>query len=332
MGKDGGMSAQERVRPPGSAAGPVDAAWVRQDVARWIAEEPVAQVLSAFGGGLPDGPVEGQLAYLEAFSTQHWEFRQGRERDFIENVRFPADVDATVLEAAELLGLRGTTKPERQAYDHVLVLGGLVRACLVRPRFAASLVAKGLKTATATALSAYRALSTGERELLEATAPGFAADNEMQVMAEGMRQAFQVSGPPSATDGSEADEGYATWTVQRWDAPDLAVQVVVAPSPDSARRANTADTYAFWADSVQHLSAGDTVLLVTSSIYVPFQGADAVRVLGLPRGVLVEAVGVEATGPEFGPLRQDFRAAHFLQEIRSAVRSARALYESAAPA
>lgn len=314
------------VRPPGSAVGPVDARWVSEDVDRWLAEEPLTRVVEAFGGKIPDGAVERRLAYLEDFSAAHWEFRKGRERDFIENVRLPDDLGGVVLDAARALGMRGTTRPSRDRYDHVLVLGGLVRACLLRPRFAAALRADGVTSRTVTGLTAFRPLSDPERTLLGLAAPASAADNEMSVMTEGMLHAFDVSAPPTHVEGPEEDLGVGTWTVRRWNLADLALQVVVAPSPDPSRRANSADTYVFWADQVQHVGTGDSVLLVTSSIYVPYQGAEAVRVLGLPRGVLVETVGIDAKGPEFGTLRQEFHPAHYLQEIRSTVRAARGLY------
>ena len=46
------------------------------------------------------------------------------------------------------------------------------------------------------------------------------------------------------------------------------------------------------------------MLLVTSTIYVPAQHCDAVRVLALPRGCTVETVGFDVSSATLGPLQQ----------------------------
>ena len=89
------------------------------------------------------------------------------------------------------------------------------------------------------------------------------------------------------------------------------------------RRANTADTYAFWARRQPGLVAGQTVLLVTSSLHVPFQHLDAVRVLTLRHHCTVETVGVASATPEGAPT-----IATTLQEVRSALRSALRLVQA----
>ncbi len=95
---------------------------------------------------------------------------------------------------------------------------------------------------------------------------------------------------------------------------------MAAPSAEpSVRRADTSDTYRFWAGE-HHPGPGDAVLIVTSPIYVPFQHADALRLLTLPYGCAVDTVGFDAaqrSGPE-----------RYLQEIRSAVRSMRKLHDA----
>lgn len=310
--------------------------WVAADLDRWSSNEPLRALVARFGGNVPEGDTPTKLAYLANFSSRHWDFRKGKERDFIENVEFGADVDEVVLETARLLGMRGSTTPSLRSYDHLLILGGLVRACLLRPRYAADLIRGGVAPGTVAALTAYRPLSETETRLLAQLGIAGSFDDEVDVMQAGLVAAFDLHdrGPASST-GSAGDASFATWLDRRWEGRPVGthaapVRLVVAPSPSPAeRRANTADTYDFWAKRGASLRGGDRVLLVTSAIYVPFQGCDAVRVLGLEHGVSVETVGIDNNGAEHGLLRQTFRPAHYLQEIRSTIRSVGALYNAA---
>ena len=331
---DGAVTDFAPVRPPGSSSRPVDAAWLVDDLERWVNNEPLRALVSAFGDSrMQNGGLGVRLRWLEKFTAAHWDFRQGRERDYIEHVQLEPAVDALVIEAAASLGLRGSTVPSVTKYDHVLILGGLVRACVLRTRYAAQLQAAGLRSTTTTALTAFRPISEKERKVLAAIGFKPSVDNEVHAMEEGLVAAYGLSGQEPQTEGSPGDEGFATWLKRSWPPSDGAgptVQLVVAPSPvPKERRANSADTYEFWADEIQRLDPGDSVLLVTSAIYVPYQGCDAVRMLALPRGVSVETVGLDNTDPEQGALRQTFRAPHYLQELRSTVRAAVNLYEAA---
>ncbi|MFG1954778.1 hypothetical protein [Micromonospora sp. NPDC048830] len=61
---------------------------------------------------------------------------------------------------------------------------------------------------------------------------------------------------------------------------------------------------------------------------MPFQHADAIRTLGVPLGVDVDTVGVEPHwSPEAG-LHQPVAPGTYLQELRSAIRSMRALHDA----
>lgn len=323
------MISQADVRPPASSPHPVSDAWVLADLERWTAEEALAELLDAYGEQLPNEPLAARLSWLECFSARHWDFRSGRERDFIEHVDLSPRMSDAAGAAAVRFGMTGAVRPSRGSYSHILVLGGLARACVLRPACAADLVRSGLATGTVAGLAGFRPLSDRETALLEAAGLP-AAEDEVGVMEHGLVSAFGLDGATCTTKASGGREA-GDRLHRRW-APGGGplVDLVAAPSPEPAkRRANTADTYAFWADEVAELLPGDALLLVTSSIYVPFQGCDAVRVLGLPRGVAVEAVGVDVQDERLGPLRQRFRAPHYLQELRSTVRSVRALYEVA---
>ena len=101
------------------------------------------------------------------------------------------------------------------------------------------------------------------------------------------------------------------------------VGVLATPSSEGNRRANTADTLRFWAR--RHAASTGSVLLVTTPVYVPYQNAVAVEVLGLEQGLSVETVAVSAAASDLGADTQIFAASHKLQELRSAIHGMRDL-------
>ncbi len=99
----------------------------------------------------------------------------------------------------------------------------------------------------------------------------------------------------------------------------LPVAVVAAPSSEpEVRRTNTGDSYEWFATEFAGLRPGQRLLLVTSDIYVPYQHADALRVLGLPHEVRVETMGIQP-GEVDPRLSQVFSADAYLQEVRSTI-------------
>lgn len=319
------------IPPPASSGQAVTPEAVLHDIDAWIDNPALASLLDAFGARVPAGSTAERLDHLDAFSAEHWDFRGGRERNLAAAREFPAELQERILFGAELLGMRGPIPPRRNHYTHVLLLGGLVRACLLRPRYAAQLIDAGLDTKSVAALTAYRPLGGDEPEL--AAAAGLPADlaNEMEAMQAGLVAAFGLDEHSAVDFRLGNGEGFGTAFTRTWQRGDLQAQLVVAPSPEPAkRRANSADTYVYWADSCARLQPGDSVLLVTSTIYVPAQHCDAVRVLAMPRGCSVETVGFDVSSATLGPLRQRFTPANYLQEVRSAIRSVRALHAVAA--
>ena len=69
------------------------------------------------------------------------------------------------------------------------------------------------------------------------------------------------------------------------------------------------------------------MLLVTAPIYVPFQHCDALRTLAVPYGCAIETVGVDPGLADLARLPEPtLSPGRYLQEIRSAIRSMRALH------
>ncbi len=291
----------------------------------WARSSALGRVVAAWDGEpAGDRDLAEWLTYLEEFS-QRWDFRGGRERNLVQDPDLSPDLAELVLAAAGELGMRGTTASARRHYDQVVILGGLVRACLARPRHAADLLATGAITADRIiALGGFRALR-GDEETLVAELLYASVTDEYHAMRSGVEAAFGL-GAPIATRGEPSDVVGAAWEVSDYATADgVPVHVVAAPSSEpGTRRANTPDTYAWLAGDSGWLRPGDALLLITTDIYAPYQGADAIRMLTVPHGVEVDVVGIEPGGVD-PRLAQPFAAHHYLQEIRSTIRSLRLL-------
>lgn len=294
----------------------------------WITSTPLRDLVRAFDGRWPAGDTAAVLAWLDAFSAEHWDFRGGRERPEAAEPVLDDRTAQLVVEAARALGMVEPVPLPRRTYQHLVVLGGLAHACLQRTRYAAHLLRSALATAGQVGvLGSFRGLSRPERETL--TAAGVhGCGTEVDVLDAGIRRSFGV-GTAADEVGAADDHPHCSWSARTYrpvDGPP--VLVLAAPSSDPAsRRAHTADTQRFWAGHVR-LSPGDWLLMVTAPIYVPFQHCDAVRTLGLPYGCGIDTVGVDPrlADPRLPP--PTLTPGRYLQEIRSAIRAMRALHSS----
>ncbi|MBM0234439.1 hypothetical protein JNW91_22930 [Micromonospora sp. STR1_7] len=301
---------------------------ITAEVWAWVGSASLRGLVRHFGGDWPAGDVTQVLRFLDDFSARHWDFRQGRERPEAREPTFDAPTTDLVLDAAAALGMVRSAPPARPAYAHLVVLGGLAHACVRRVAYAAHLLRAGLAVDGEVAvLGSFRPLSEWERETLaDAGLP--ADDTEVDVLDTAVRRAFGVAAP-AERDGVDAGHPHHSWSSRTYRPAGLPpVRVLAAPSSEpDRRRAHTADTQRFWAGHVR-LAPGDEVLMVTAPIYVPFQHCDALRTLARPYGCGIDTVGVDPalTDPAVLP-EQTLTPGRYLQEIRSAIRSMRALHD-----
>jgi hypothetical protein len=303
---------------------PDDTPRVRDQIDAWATSAALAAVVAAFEETVPALRGGELLRWLDAFAGARWDFRSGRERNLARRVSLTAAQTDIVMSRAGDLGLAGRATPRHDAYDTVLMTGGMVRAGVVKPRFVASAVAGGLAVRHVVFLGAFRTFAGDEAEL--ASALGVDGDDEVDAMLAGMERAFGPLGDPEVSE-SIHDTPHASWREYSWSTQPVRLSVIAAPSSDPAnRRADSADTYRFWAE---HRRRADerSVIQVTTPVYVPYQGARAVEILGVGHGLAVETIGVSQWASDLGELTQRVLPHHYLQELRAAIGAMRSLRE-----
>jgi hypothetical protein len=312
----------------------VDSRGDLRDVREWVGSEPLKDLVRAFGGDIDilyAGDDVGEwLARLDAFSDR-WDSRRGAERNIAPPLDLTSKQILIVVEASEALGLMGGRPPQAARYDHILMLGGLLRACVTRPAYAADLILSGrVKAGAVTALGGHRPFGGNEFELARAVGLADVSD-EFSALDAGTRRAFGL-GEPVKDEGTPTSIDNSAWSIRTYASRDgTPIKVAAAPSSEpDRRRANTADSYEWFARRIAALSAGERLLIVTTAIYVPAQHAAAIRMLGLPFSVNVETVGIQP-GDVVPELDQTFTPSQYLQEVRSAVRSLRDLTDVIGP-
>lgn len=331
---------------PGAGEAPTPEV-LAKEIDEWISSAAFTD-LAASDGAQPNGTLAERLAYLDGFSAAAWDFRakearakaaaqQGVtgyvERNQVDRDAVSGDRERAVVASARALGLVDARPPRRESYDHVLVLGGLVRANLWRSAYAGHLIrTEKLRAPDVTALTAFRDLAHNEQDptqdephLLEVYSLPQRA-NEAEVMEDCLERAFTAEPLRTHSDSGDGNAD-ARFRVATGKAGDVTLNLVAAPNPKSQQRADTASTMQYWASEVVHVKPGDSILFITSTIYVPFQHAVAVQNLGLPFGAHVETVGVDHTIIDASPLPQVFRGVNYLQELRSSVRAYRTLLD-----
>lgn len=297
---------------------------LRLDISRWLANESMNRLVAAWDATPPNLPLSPLLDWYDDFSEQHWDFRAGRERNLADKPVLSQTQSEQALATARGLGLTSPRSPSGGRYDYVLVLGGLVRACIVRPRYAAWLAKHGAEFGEVIALGGFRPLAGDEIPLSEEF--GVNSRNEFGAMIAGVRSAFGITDQPSFENPTHGS-GNADWEVASFD--DRAISVIAAPSSNpEERRANSVDTYRWWAERTRP-PLGSSVLVITTAIYVPYQGSGALEILGLEYDLTVETVGVPDDVADLGVHSQVFDSHNYLQEIRSAIRGLRSLHGKA---
>ena len=299
--------------PPGGA---------EQLVRSWIEHPALRRLVEADGGTWPDGDLPKVIDALVDFSTV-WDRRNGESRlIFKEGDESRTDERGRLIyHAVEQLGLLNPAPPATSNPDYLLILGGLATGVEPRVRYAADLLASGrVRTAHVAALASFREIYPKEQAAAERYAPS--AQFEIDLFTAILGQAFPGGGEWEAELSGDPVQQPRLAEARRIrpGEPKLSTYASRSLRPES-RIANTADTYIQFANDVG-IGDGSHILIITSTIYRPFQHMDAVRVLGT-LGATVETAGVPPAGSAIS-----HPPSAFLQEVRSTIRAGHMLLDT----
>lgn len=296
---------------------------VKGYIYKWVFNKSLEKLVEAFGGNLSPGmSMNDRLKQLISFSKR-WDFRRqneacdnhtGEQARWLIRAEINREQEQVIMTAAEELGLIGKQFPMEKQFDHVLVLGGARMSCLYRVRYAGDLCEKhGITTNEIVCLTGMRPVMESERTSTDTYAPE--AGTEFDLMRMAVKQIFKS---PTVLNKQEdiQENKNGLWAVVRYEYnPPISILAAPSSEPD-IRRANTADTFTFY-EQMQDVGKNKKLLLITSQIYVPYQQMEAVRILGIPQGHYVEAVGFpQEWSAGLAGLQTP---ANYLQEIRSAL-------------
>jgi hypothetical protein len=284
---------------------------VRGFIGDWIEQPALRRIVEAEGGRWPSGSLEQKVEALHDFSAR-WDFRGGVER--LDISTSSQDHDESLLADAAELGMTTADRPTDDRYDHALVLGGTALASIYRLRRLYELREDGLDIGHTAVLTALRDIGEPELQIVRERAEIAAVvDPSPRTEFEVMTHAVELFSRSSAEVERTPNENphLASAVARLGD-----VLVLAAPSADPGRRANSRDNYDAYTGQI---GPADSVLVVTSSIYLPYQFFVALQALGWEQPRTIEAVGFPPewmqgilTGPQ-----------NILQEIRSALFGAR---------
>jgi hypothetical protein len=295
------MSASHQPHVRGEAWAAESVRQVVERAERWLDSEALDDLVRRLDG--PRGAPADRDSLL-LWSAATLDTRDGAERREAAPVTWSDVWVQALLDAAAPLGLTFTSPPLRTDYDVALILGGATTGNRLRIALARKLVDAGARVGQLVGLAAERPLSARERE----TEPDSAQDeSEWRNLRRHAVEAFGPLEPKSQRGGGRStgawrDELYASTA-------GLGVRLLVAPSPDPARRATTADAVDFFAREVP-ADVRRSILVITSAIYAPYQffaaappllnaGAEHAELVGTsssadaPEGVRAQRIGQE---------------------------------------
>lgn len=306
---------------------------VHSEIKRWIKSRALSNLITLFKSKFPSQNDLTQLVEWLLEFSEKWDFR-GRlhksqaSKDITEGARWQLDDSeftdedsSLILNSARQLGLVETREPSEKQYSYILVLGGARLSCLLRPRLAAEIIKKNnIKTRAVVLLASGRPVTDSERIATDTYAPG--AKDEFALMNAGAEQSFGVDARFDQDQWTDPANPNKNWAIRRYGNNSFQFPNVVSLSAPSSepgkRRANSMDTYKFFMENFD-IDTGDSLLLVTSQIYVPYQQLEAIRTLALPNNILVETIGFPPVWG--GDLQGMTGPTNYLQEIRSTIQS-----------
>lgn len=303
---------------------------VEEGIKQWILSPELTKIVGAFGGKYPDFKDIKQLAAWLLKFSEKWDYRWKQKtatdvktgealRWLVKNDSITEEQRELVFKGIDILGLRNVSTPHFDIYDYVVVLGGARMTCLYRPQYAKELIVGMERVPKAVVmLSGMRPVSDTERGMTDIYAPD--AMTEFDLINAGAERTFGLEKEYEEKRYCNPNEN-KSWAIRTYinSGYEFKIQSISGPSSDpEIRRANSADTFTFFAE-IQQMAPGSRVLLITSQIYVPYQQMEAIRTWAIPNDIYIETVGFPA---EWNIKQQGMmKAVNYLQEIRSTIQA-----------
>ncbi len=297
-------------------------AWVADNYANvqrsaqlWLESSALERLIAALGGPSPD---PRELGALATWSANTLDTRRGAERRDAVPTTWTRDQIQALLSAAGPLGLLGTAEPHRAVYAATILVGGAATGNRLRSALARDLANRGVDLGMLVAVTAERVLSEHEH----VTDPDSIRDRTE--WSNLLRYLDVVFGPLRVGTTTAGGTGSTSWQDQQLDtAAGRNLRLLVAPSSNLHRRANTSDGLTFLLERIPPTQRRH-ILIITSAIYAPYQffagapivlsdGAEHVELVGTPTGTDGDA---------------NLLAQRIAQEIHAAVNAATTLLQS----
>lgn len=303
--------------------------YIKEAINNWLSKQSLRNLANAFGGVAPTSVSLNELADWYLDFCERWDFRgkqkQAYDKKVGEGARWLLDSGELsdyqkkcVFAAISDLGLVDNYTARDNVYDYVWVLGGAKLSCLLRSRLAHNIIQNKLvECKTVVFLASMRPIGDAEREATNTYAPN--AETEFDLFVAAAQSEFGVSTEYSEKRFDDEYNENSSWIIRTYEALECKIIIIAAPSSDpQKRRANSADTYNFFVNKY-HVAEGQSILLCTSQIYVPYQHLEAVRTIAVPYKVELDTIGFPVEWG--GDLQGMNEPSNYLQEIRSTIQS-----------
>lgn len=284
-------------------------------ITKWIHSEELYTLIKVFGGEnllstedtLPDF-----IDKLNQFVEQ-WDFRkkqvQGGERWGIYNEEIISQHEQLILKCAEGLGMVSVIEPQIVP-DYILPLGGARMTNLNRPKMAKYIIDQyNWHNKIIVALSGNRAISSSEKLYINTYAP--IAKSEYDAINMGLENTFNIKKYSEIKVDNANSNLIAYNRTYLEEYKECKIYSLAAPSENATKRANSLDTFNYFMKTF-HIEPYAKLLLVTSSIYVPYQLMKFIPI-AMQYNIEVDIIGSDVIGgvPQ--------RAVNYLQEIKSTI-------------
>lgn len=256
-------------------------------VIAWLNSKEMVELVKLFHGDYSYSKMalEEEISYLYDFASENWDYRKGKERFEIKE-QLSDETNDYIIALVKGLGLidaiANSTVP-----DYILVLGGARMANWDRVVMSER-IWKNNRDANVVALSGFRRLNEIEIPYVEKYAPH--AKTEIEAINAALEQVYDVK--MECINSHEDDNPFLCSSIYKGSSKEKSIYTICAPSSEpELRRANSMDTFKEFVNLFD-LKMGSNIIMVTSSIYVPYQLMKFAPI-AIEYGINVDIIGVD---------------------------------------